>query len=296
MKRYLWRLTFMVIIVVVVFALYRRLTINPPSPTAFLESPYPLILAHRGGMALAPENTMLAFERALVAGADGLEIDVRASRDGELVVIHDETVDRTTNGTGRVADMTLAELKALDAGYRYSPDNGVTFPYRGQGLTIPTLREVLEAFPDTPINIEIKQTDPPIEEALANLIREMGAEEWVLVVSTEDEVIKRFRHLAPGVATGAATGEVTRFYWMQRLRLSSFYRPVAHVLQVPEEVDGTRIITPHFVEAAHAQGMKVIAWTVNMPDRMRELLRMGVDGIVTDRPDLLRQVRAEVTY
>ncbi len=296
MKRYLWRLIIMLVVVVVVFALYRRLTIGPPPLTPFLESPYPLNLAHRGGAALAPENTMVAFERALALGADGLDLDVRASRDGELVVIHDETVDRTTDGTGRVSDMTLAELQALDAGYRYSVDNGQTFPYRGQGVKIPTLREVLSAFPDARVNIEIKQVDPPIEKALADLILEMGAQERVMVVAADGDVIERFRHLAPGVATAAARGEVTWFYWMQRLRLDAFYRPTASALQVPERSGDVVLVTPRFVKAAHARGMKVIVWTVNTPDRMRRLLQMGVDGIITDRPDLLRQVRAEVAY
>lgn len=294
MKRILWRLAFMVVAVLVVFALYRLLTISPPNPTRFLESPYPLNMAHRGGAALAPENTMLAFQNALAVGADVLELDVRASRDGELVVIHDETVDRTTDGSGKVAEMTLAQLQALDAGYRYSPDNGHSFPYRGRGIKIPTLREVLAAFPEARINIEIKQTAPPIEEAVARLIEEMGAQDRVLVASFDDGVIQRFRRLMPEVATGASTGEVQSFYLLQRFGLSAFYRPVANALQVPDRSGEIQLVTPRFVAAAHAQGMKVHVWTINTPDRMRQLLQIGVDGIITDRPDLLRQVLAEV--
>jgi glycerophosphoryl diester phosphodiesterase len=294
MKRNLWRLAFMVVAVLVVFALYRLLTISPPHSTQFLETPYPLNMAHRGGAALAPENTMLAFQNALALGADVLELDVRASRDGELVVIHDETVDRTTDGSGKVAEMTLAQLQALDAGYHYSPDNGYSFPYRGRGLKIPTLREVLTAFPEARVNIEIKQTTPPIEEAVAQLIEEMEAQDRVLVVSSDDGVIKRFRRRMPDVATGASTGEIQSFYLLQRLRLSAFYRPVANALQVPDRSGEIQLITPRFVAAAHAQGMKVYVWTINTPDRMRELLQMGVDGIITDRPDLLHQVIAEI--
>ncbi|MCS7221334.1 MAG: glycerophosphodiester phosphodiesterase [Anaerolineae bacterium] len=294
MKRILWRLAFMVVAVLVVFALYRLLTINPPPPTRFLESPYPLNMAHRGGAALAPENTMLAFQNALALGADVLELDVRASRDGELVVIHDETVDRTTDGTGKVTEMTLAQLQALDAGYRYSPDNGHSFPYRGRGIKIPTLREVLTAFPEARVNIEIKQVTPPIEETVARLIEEMGAQDRVLVVASDDGVIKRFRRLMPGIATGASAGEVQSFYLLQRFGLGAFYRPVANALQVPDRSGEIQVVTPRFVAAAHAQGMKVHVWTINTPDRMRQLLQMGVDGIITDRPDLLRQVMAEV--
>ncbi len=296
MKRILWRLIVMVAVAFAVFILYRLLTISEPTPTPFVDTPRPLNLAHRGGAALAPENTMLAFQNALALGADGLDLDVRASRDGELVVIRDETVDRTTDGTGRVSEMTLEELQRLDAGYRYSPDNGYSFPYRGKGIKIPTLRDVLASFPDARIVIDIRQTDPPIEEALAALIQEMNAQDRVLVVATDEAAIKRFRHLAPEVATGAAFGEWRRFYLMQRFGLSAIYRPVANALRVPERTGDTTLVTQRFIEAAHAQGMRVYVWTVNTPDRMRQLLQWGVDGIITDRPDLLRQVMAEVGY
>lgn len=296
MRRHVLRVVIMLVAVIVVFALYRRLTIQPPTPTAYLQLGRPMNMAHRGGSALAPENTMLAFQTALSLGADVIELDVHASADGELVVIHDETVDRTTDGQGLVSQMTLAELKKLDAGYRYTLDNGATFPYRGKGLQIPTLREVLEAFPDARVNIEIKQTDPPIEEALAALIRELNAEERVLVVAQDDGAIKRFRRLAHGVATGASTGEVRTFYLFQRAGLASLYRPVAHALQVPLRSGGTELVTPAFVEAAHKQGMQVHVWTINLPGDMRRLLDMGVDGIITDRPDLLRQVMAEAGF
>jgi len=296
MKRNLWRLAFMIVALVVVFALYRLLTISPPPPAPVWEATHPLNLAHRGGAALAPENTMLAFQNALALGADGLELDVHASQDGELVVIHDDTVDRTTDGSGQVAEMTLAQLQALDAGYRYSWDGGNSFPYRGQGIKIPTLREVLTAFPDTRISIEIKQVTPPIEATLANLIRETGAQSRVLVTATDDGVIKRFRRLAPDVATAAATGEVRSFYLWQRIGLSAFYRPVANAFAVPERSGDTQVVTSGFVESAHARGMKVYVWTVNVPDRMHQLLRLKVDGIITDRPDLLRQVMAEAGY
>ncbi|MCD6289608.1 MAG: glycerophosphodiester phosphodiesterase [Anaerolineae bacterium] len=296
MKRYLLRSAALVVIVLIIFALYRLLTIGPPPPTPFLNISYPMNLAHRGGAALAPENTMIAFRAALAAGADAIDLDVRLSQDEKLVVIHDETVDRTTDGSGRVSDMTLAQLQALDAGYRYTPDRGSTFPYRGKGIKIPTLREVLTTFPNARVNIEIQQNTPEIGDILAALIKELGAQDRVLVVAADDAVIKRFRRLAPGVATAAAAGELRNFTMLQRWRLSAFYRPVANVLQVPEQVNGKPWLTLHFVEAAHAQGMRVHVWTVNTPDHMRRLLEWKVDGIITDRPDLLHQVIAEVGY
>ncbi len=296
MTRILWRVIAMAAVASVVFILYRLLTINPPETTPFLESPRPLNLAHRGGAALGPENTLIAFRNALAMGADGLDLDVRASRDGQLVVIYDETVDRTTDGSGKVSEMTWEELQRLDAGYNYTPDNGVSFPYRGKGVKIPALREVLEAFPETRLLIEIRQADPPIEEALAALIREMNAQDRVLVVANEEEVVRRFRHAAPEVATGATPAEWRRFYLLQRIRLGAIYRPVAGALWVPQQAGGSTIVTQGFIRAAHAQGMRVYVWTVNTPDRMRQLLQWGVDGIITDRPDLLRQVMAEVGF
>lgn len=296
MKRNLWRLALMTVVVLLVFALYRRLTINPPAPTAFTEADRPLIIAHRGSMVLAPENTLLALQGALDLGADAIEVDVRASADGHLVAIRDETVDRTTDGSGNVSDLTLAELQALDAGYRYSPDGGMTFPYRGQGERIPTLREVLTKFPNARVAIHIRQTTPSIVEATAALIEEMGAQPRVLVIAADDETIHRFRQRAPQVATAASDDEIRSFYAWQRWGLSSLYRPVAHALVVPDRWGDVQLITAGFVAAAQAQGMKVYVETIDTPGRMRELLALSVDGIVTNRPDLMRQVMAELGY
>ncbi len=296
MKRYFWRLALMVVAVVVIFALYRRLTISSPPATPFLQSSYPLTIAHRGGAALAPENTLLAFESALKFGADVLEVDVRATADGVLVAFYDETVDRTTGATGKVAEMTLAQVQALDAGYAYSPDNGATFPYRGQGINVPTVREIGEKFPQARLSLKIRQVTPPIEAPLIALIQEMKAQNRILVTSVDEETMKRFRHLDPAIATGAADDEVRDFYFWQRWGISYFYRPVASVLDVPDRWGDVQLITAGFVNAAHAQGMKIYVRSINTPERMRELLNLKVDGIVTDRPDLLRQVVVEAGY
>lgn len=289
-SRVVLRVLLMVVVIVVLFVMYRLLTIQPRPPQPYLQGDRPLVLAHRGGADLAPENTMAAFQNAVDLGVDILELDVHTTADGTVVVIHDESVDRTTDGTGAVHDFTLADLRQLDAGYDFSPDNGQTFPFRGQGIGIPTLEEVFAAFPDMRINVEIKQSDPPIEAAVLEVIERAGAQQRVLVGSEYDDVMARFRSLAPDIATSAATNEVRNFYLAQLLRVSAIYRPLADAFQVPEYAGSTHVVTPSFVDAAHHHGVKVHVWTVNDAETMQRLLDIGVDGIITDRPDVALEV------
>lgn len=289
MKRIIGRIALTLLVVVAFFAIYRLITIKPRPYKAYLTT-RPLVMAHQGGADLAPSNTMAAFRNAAQMGVDVLELDVHTTKDGVVVVIHDATVDRTTNGAGSVHNLTLSDLQKLDAGYQFSPDNGQTFPFRGQGVTIPTLQEVLSAFPALRINIEIKQTDPPMEQAVAELIQQADAQNRVLVVASNQNVIERFRALMPDVATGASESEVRGFFYAQTLRVSAFYRPTADALQVPENFGNIQVLSPHFVQAAHAREVAVHAWTINDPEAMRRLLAMGVDGIITDRPDLALEV------
>ncbi len=289
-SRIVLRAFLMVLVVVGLFVIYRLLTIEPRPPQPYLQSDGPMVLAHRGGADLAPENTLVAFQKAADLGVDALELDVRTTADGGVVVIHDATVDRTTDATGAVHDFSLAELRQLDAGYRFTPDNGQTFPYRGQGIGIPTLEEVLTRFPALRVNIEIKQTDPAMEAAVKEVIDRTAAHDRVLVASEFDDVLSRFRALAPGVATSAGAGEVRTFYLAQLLGVSAVYRPLADAFQVPEYSGNTHVVTPGFVDAAHYHGVKVHVWTVNDAETMRRLLDIGVDGIITDRPDVALQV------
>jgi glycerophosphoryl diester phosphodiesterase len=252
---------------------------------------WPVNLAHRGASALAPENTMEAFRLAVEAGADGLELDVHLTRDGHIVVIHDATVDKTTNGTGAVSEMTLDDLRGLDAGHNFSPDGGPTRPYRGRGIRVPTLDEVLEEFPDVAVNIDIKVSRPGIEEAVLGVLRETNASERVLVVSTSHAIVKRFRRVSGGhVSTGASKWEIGVFYILSRLRLERLVRPAYDALQVPLRHRGIRVVTPRFVRAANARGVRVDAWTINQAEEMRRLLDLGVDVIMTDRPGTLAEV------
>ena len=259
--------------------------------TRTIRSDWPLNFAHRGASALAPENTLEAFRLAVEAGAGGLELDVHMSRDGELVVIHDASVDRTTDGSGAVAGMTLDELRGLDAGYRFSPDGGRTHPYRGRGVGIPTLAEVYEEFPAAFVNIEMKEAQPGVEEAVMEVIRDAGAEERTLVVSNRHGVVRRFRRLCGDrIPTGASRREIRDFYLLSRLRLERSMCPPYVALQVPLDYRGIPLVTPRFVEAAHSRGVRVDVWTINEPGEMRRLLDLGVDVIMTDRPEALTGV------
>lgn len=247
----------------------------------------PLVIAHRGGAGLWPENTLYAFERARDCGADVIELDVRASADGVLVLMHDPTVERTTDGAGRVAELGAAELKRLDAGHRWTPDGGRSFPLRGRGLTVPTLEEVFAALPGMRFNIEPKQETPSLAEPLCRVVRERRMTDSVLVGSFRQAVLDEFRRVCPEVATSASPTEVSAFLTLHKAGLGAAYSPAMQALQVPEYAGGLQVLTRSFVEAAHGRNLAVHAWTVNEPGDMRRLLEMGVDGILTDYPDRL---------
>jgi glycerophosphoryl diester phosphodiesterase len=255
---------------------------------------WPVNFAHRGASARAPENTLEAFQVAVGAGAGGLELDVHMTRDNEIVVIHDATVDRTTDGSGAVAEMELDELRALDASYGFSPDGGRTHPYRGRGLRIPTLAEVYERFPAAFVNIDIKESQPGVEKTVLRVIRDAGAEERSLVVSNDHAVVRRFRRVSGGgISTGASRLETGAFYLLSRLRLERLCRPAYVALQVPVEHEGITLVTPRFLDAAHSREVRVDAWTINDAGEMRRLLDLGVDVIMTDLPQTLAEVLKE---
>ena len=248
----------------------------------------PLVFAHQGGEGLRPENTRVAFGESLEIGADVLDTDVHMSRDGVLVLVHDETVDRTSDGSGAVRDLTLSELRELDFGYDFTTDGGSTFPYRGTGQGILTVEEMFSEFTNTRFGIEIKQTTTEAARRLCEVIRDFGYENRVLVSSSGQENMDAFRESCPSVATSATTGEATRFYIFQFIRLSGFYSPPFDSLQVPEYRDGVHILTDRFVSAARSRNLPVIPWTINEPDDFERLINnFDVDGINTEYPDLL---------
>lgn len=271
----------------VVLYIALALVSRPVADHPYFDYERPLVLAHQGGNHLWPDNTMLAFRNAYDMGVDVLEMDVHQSSDGHLVVIHDDTVDRTTNGTGRVSELTLSELQALDAAYNWPHhvDTG-EHPYRGQGVRIPTLREVFEAFPDIRMNVEIKQQDPPIVDALGELIDEFERWDRTLVASFSSRELTALRRRYPQAITSAGQAEVTGFFVLNTVFLSDIYFPAAEAFQVPEYSGSLHVLTPRFIRAARRQNLDVHAWTINDRETMQRLLDLGVDGIITDRPDL----------
>lgn len=260
----------------------------------FVTHERPLFFAHRGGSALAPENTLPAYENGLRYGADALELDIHYTRDGEIVVFHDDTLDRTTDSSGPLAALTLDELRRLDAGYHFTSDGGQSFPWRGKGVTIPTLREVFERFPQTRINIEMKVNDADGERRLARLLLDNGWGDWAMVGSFHTDALQRFRALCEGhIATSASASETRNFLLGVLVRQTQRMRPTYDALQVPEVYRGIRVVSPNSVRLAHGLGLDVHVWTVDERETMERLLDWGVDGLMSDRPDTLAAVYRE---
>ena len=257
--------------------------------------------AHQGGAWEAPSSTLHAIEHALAAGATGIELDVHASADGELVVCHDATVDRTTPASGTIASFTLAELRTMDFSYWWIPGADVTpgrreadYPFRGRAPAdraygIATLREVLERFPGVVLNLDIKQTAPvvaPYEEALARLLAEYGRRDDVIVASFLDPATDAFRSFAPEVPTSAGT-IATAEAWRAVQAGEAMPAIPAVAYQVPERQGDLVVVDERFVLAAHRAGKAVHVWTVNDTESMERLLALGVDGIISDLPTTL---------
>jgi glycerophosphoryl diester phosphodiesterase len=254
----------------------------------FLSQEHPIRFGHRGSNLLWPQNTMVAFQWALGLGLCYLETDIHATRDGRVVAFHDDRLDRLTDGRGLVWEHDWEELCALDAAFHFAPERG--HPLRGTGVRIPLLEEVLTVLPQCLLNLDLKQAD--IEEPLAAELRRLGAEDRVLVGSFHDRRLARFRRASGGrVATSAGPAEVIAA--LTACRLGRPLSGPADAYQVPEWWGPLRVVGTRFVEAAHRAGKQVHVWTVNDPADMHRLLDLGVDGIVSDRADLLARVVAE---
>lgn len=247
----------------------------------------PLVFAHRGGGGLFPENTLDAFKYSAQMGVDVLELDVHSTSDGVLVVMHDATLDRTTDGAGRVSQMTLAEIKKLDAGFKFTPDGGQSFPFRGRGITIPTLQEIFDALPDKTFNVEPKQAEPSITTPLCEIIRGRKMTEKVIVGSFRQQAIDEFRAQCAEVATAATPAEVRDFLALYKIGLGETYRPPMQVLQIPERLGALQIVSKDFISTARKLNLQVHVWTINETEDMQRLIEMRVDGIMTDYPDRL---------
>lgn len=248
-------------------------------------------IAHGGGLGRAPANTIAALEQAMADGADVLEVDTQLTADGILVLMHDDTVDRTTNGTGLVADLTLAEMQALNAAFGYEGEPADRFA--GDGITVPTLADSFAAFPDVRWIVEIKPDTEEAARVMCETIREAGMETRALVGSFHDSAMAHFRGFCPEVATGMASNEALSFYVMARLGLAKFHPTRAVAMQVPPRASGLDVVHPRLIDAAHARGIAVQVWTINDPAEMEELIARGVDGIITDRIDVMAGVQEE---
>jgi glycerophosphoryl diester phosphodiesterase len=246
------------------------------------------VFAHRGGAGLAPENTRGAFRQAAALGVDGCELDVRLSKDGEVVVIHDATLDRTTDADGPVSALTAAELGRVDAGHRFGEEAG--FPWRGRGEGVPRLADVLADHPVLPFIVEVKGDDPAFARAAVAVVARAGALDRVCFGGFSDVTLAAVRAAHPTTCTSAATEELRRALYRSYLWLSPGGVQY-QAFQVPEASNGTRIVSPRFVRLARRGGRVLHVWTVNTPDDIARLEAWGVDGVITDRPDVALQCR-----
>jgi glycerophosphoryl diester phosphodiesterase len=249
-----------------------------------------LIFAHRGGARLAPENTLAAFANGLALGSDGLECDVHLSRDGVPVVIHDKTLDRTSDAVGPVRMRTAEELSRVDAGYRFVARDG-SMPFRGRGIGVPTLESVLTTFADVRVIIEMKDGEAALAKAVLAVIRRTNALNRVCVGSFYRRALEVLRAEEPAVATSASEHEArwTLYRSWCRWPLTAARRYCA--FQVPERAGRLRVVSPAFVAQAHRDRARVDVWVVDTAEDITRLFAWGVDGVITDRPDVAVPVR-----
>ncbi len=262
------------------------------------DDPEVLNIAHGGGLGLAPDATLAAFEASAENGVDVLEYDTHITSDGHLVAIHDATVDRTTNGTGLVNEMTLEEVQALDAGYHWEDEKGAT-PYRGMGLYIPTVEEVLRTYPDMRHLIEIKDTNKPelyegIIQELWRLIQETEMENNVMVGSFTHAINERFEEVSGGrIPIGGGEEAIRDFVTKHVPFLNGLAETNFDALQIPVEQEGYDLTQRNILRGAENRNKVVYYWTINDEEVMRDLIEKGADGIMTDYPDVLQSVLAE---
>jgi len=276
---------------------------NPAKP--FVKQLRPFTIAgHRGAsMEFAP-NTMEAFRRLVEIDPNAMiELDVWPTKDGEVVVFHDALMEVSSNGKGPVPSHTLAEVRALEAGYSVTVDGGKTYPFRGKGCRIPTLDQVLRAFPNSLVSIDIKHPENGFAEKVMAVVQDRGMMDRVVIGSFSDDMVRFIRARYPRVAITMGSSDVKRFLVLQMLCLPGFFRSTCDVFMVPqfsntdlpEELpggvsQGFRVITKGFIDSARRIGYPVLAWTINRRENMERLVAMGIGGIITDDPALLKEI------
>ncbi|KLT15394.1 glycerophosphodiester phosphodiesterase [Neobacillus vireti] len=259
---------------------------------SFFKNDRPMVIAHQGGELLAPSNTIPAFTNAANMGVDVLDTDLHITKDGYLVAIHDPTVDRTTNGQGKIADMTLTEIQELDAGYHFKDLQG-KYSYRGKGAYIPTAEELFQQFGEFRWSMEIKDDNPSsrydeMAKKLWALIQKYQMEDKIFISAFDQNILSTFDNYAKGrVAISAGKQEVTKFVIFHKFFLRDLYQPQVDAFQIPTNSSGFDLTDKKLIDGAHRRGMKMDYWTIDDPKIMQKLIDAGADGIQTNRPDLL---------
>jgi glycerophosphoryl diester phosphodiesterase len=266
----------------------------PSHPFFDRDTAMPLVIAHRRGPELGPESTLYTYNEVAELGVEVLEMDVHTTVDGHLMVAHDSRVDRITNGSGRIAEMTLAEIRALDAGFHWTPD-GETYPMRSQGIMMPTVIEMFAAFREKRFVIELKSRSAQTARDLCAAVSDHNLQDRVAVTSFADDALEAFREECPGVLTSATAGEVAIFWALHTLRLDDLYASTPFsVFMVPIDFGPLNVVDERFAETCHERNIALQVWTIDEPEQMRWLIRIGADGIMTDRPTLLLDLLSEV--
>ena len=283
---------FLMIICIMYSLLYSIGFIIPQKTThpLFQRLSKPVTIAHQGGNKIYPDESLLAFTNAINMGIQVIEFDIHRTKDGIIVINHDQTIDRLTNGTGLIREMSWVELQQVDGAYNWSPD-GLTYPYRDKGIKILSLIEMMDAFPQQLYDIEIKQHDPPLEKDLCDLLRKYGvAADQAIVASFRDETLARFHDICPEVAISLPVNQGTVLYILSRVGLERLLPLDAVVAQLPttfSTILGQLELDRRYIEAFAKGDRQVWVWTVNDSIEMKRLVNMGAHGISTDRPDIL---------
>lgn len=296
MKNRKTRIALGVVVVLVVLYVTLAWRAQPvPAHPFFTQQDGVMVIAHQGGEWLRPSNTLVAFDHAVELGVDVLEMDIHQTKDGVIVLMHDATVDRTTDGSGAIKEMSFAEIRELDAGTYWTDDDGATYPYRGQGIQVPTLEEMFQRYPNMRMNIEIKQETPSMVRPFCNLIHDHNMQDQILVATFHQATMEEFREACPHVLTSMVEPEIQRFFGLNTVFLGSLFQAPGTAFQVPltsslpiiGEVD---VVTERFIRVANSHNIQVHVWTINETAEMERLIALGVDGIITDRPDLLLEL------
>ncbi|MDZ5474022.1 glycerophosphodiester phosphodiesterase [Bacillus sp. 31A1R] len=291
-----WGLMALVVIFIVIYFLPVE---KRPMKAFFEDMKAPLVIAHQGGELLAPSNTMVAFEQAVELGVDVLEFDIHTTEDGHLVAIHDATVDRTTNGEGVVAELTLEEIQSFDAGYHFVDLNGEN-SYRGKDIIIPTVEEIFKKFPHMKMVIEIKDDNPSerieeISENLWNLIQKYQMEDQVVITAFDQDIVETFKKVSnEGTAIAGGRQEIKKFVIYHTIFARNLYTPQVDTFQIPVSEAGIDLTKSSLVKGAHRRGIDVHYWTIDDKETMKKLINAGADGIITNRPDIMIELLEEM--